>query len=34
MTRSQRSFHRMFWPLLGLAVTIGLALALTLHAPA
>jgi hypothetical protein len=33
MTRSHRLFHRVIWPLLALAVTLGFALALILHVP-
>jgi hypothetical protein len=33
MTRSHRFVHRLIWPLLTLAVTLGFALALILHVP-
>jgi hypothetical protein len=33
MRRAQRAFHRRLWPLLGLAVAIGLVLALYLRHP-
>jgi hypothetical protein len=33
MTRSQRSFHRMIWPVLALAVGLGFGLALVLRPP-
>jgi hypothetical protein len=33
MRRAQRAFHRMLWPLLGLAVAVGFALALYLRQP-
>jgi hypothetical protein len=33
MRRTHRSVHRMLWPLLAVAVTMGFALALLLRAP-
>jgi len=33
MTRSQRSVHRILWPVLASAVALGLAMALTLRPP-
>jgi len=33
MTRSQRSVHRLLWPLLAFAVVLGFAMALTLRPP-
>jgi hypothetical protein len=33
MRRAQRAFHRMLWPLLGLAVAVGFVLALYLRQP-
>ena len=33
MRRSQRTVHRALWPLLALAVGLGIALALGLRAP-
>jgi len=33
MTRSQRSVHRALWPVLALAIALGLAMALTLRPP-
>ena len=33
MTRAQRSVHRALWPVLGLLVALGFALALVLRPP-
>jgi hypothetical protein len=33
MRRVQRAFHRMIWPVLGLAVALGVALAFYLREP-
>jgi hypothetical protein len=33
MTRSQRSVHRLLWPVLAFAVALGFAMALTLRPP-
>jgi hypothetical protein len=33
MRRAQRTFHRLIWPVLGLAVALGVALALYLREP-
>jgi hypothetical protein len=33
MTRSQRSVHRLLWPLLAFAVALGFAMVLTLRPP-
>ena len=34
MTRSQRSVHRVLWPILALVVALGFTMALTLRPPA
>jgi hypothetical protein len=33
MTRRHRSFHRLIWPLLAIAVALGLTMALVLRPP-
>jgi hypothetical protein len=33
MTRGQRAFHRLIWPALGLAIALGVVLALYLREP-
>jgi hypothetical protein len=33
MTRSQRSVHRVLWPVIALVVALGLAMALALRPP-